>query len=237
MNDTYELRSGETHIEVHKFYPGAVVFVAAAALIFQAMAPVYFPKLNILDLPLLVTIYFGLSRRNPSTGLLLGMVIGLAQDALSGPTVPLGFYGMGKTVIGYLASSIGARLDTEHPGGAIRADLQFFCGAPGGAGGGAAVAVGAAGGVDECAPGDCGGGECTAGYGAVFGVGPVEKVVVGLVSKEIAWPERGRVQSALPDPTDSIVIERSIVANYRQAFSLTLGNEHPIEGILVRAWE
>jgi rod shape-determining protein MreD len=126
MNDTYELRSGETHIEVHKFYPGAIVVVAVVALVFQAMAPVYFPKLSILDLPLLVTIYFGLSRRNPSTGLLLGMVIGLAQDALSGPTVPLGFYGMGKTVVGYLASSIGARLDTEHPAARFSLIFGFF---------------------------------------------------------------------------------------------------------------
>lgn len=126
MNDAYELRSGETHIEVHKFYPGAVVLMAAAALVFQATAPVYFPRLNILDLPLLVTIYFGLSRRNPSTGLLLGMVIGLAQDALSGPTVPLGFYGIGKTVIGYLASSIGARLDTEHPAARFALIFGFF---------------------------------------------------------------------------------------------------------------
>lgn len=126
MNETYELRSGETHIEVHKFYPGAVVLVAAAALVFQATAPVYFPRLRILDLPLLVTIYFGLSRRNPSTGLLLGMVIGLVQDALSGPTVPLGFYGIGKTVIGFLASSIGARLDTEHPAARFALVFAFF---------------------------------------------------------------------------------------------------------------
>jgi rod shape-determining protein MreD len=126
MNDTFELRSGETHIEVHKFYPGVIVVVAVAALVFQAMAPVYFPKLSILDLPLLVTIYFGLSRRNPSTGLLLGTAIGLAQDALSGPTVPLGFYGMGKTVIGYLASSIGARLDTEHPAARFSLIFGFF---------------------------------------------------------------------------------------------------------------
>jgi len=102
------------------------VVVAVAALVFQAMAPVYFPKLSILDLPLLVTIYFGLSRRNPSTGLLLGTAIGLAQDALSGPTVPLGFYGMGKTVIGYLASSIGARLDTEHPAARFSLIFGFF---------------------------------------------------------------------------------------------------------------
>jgi rod shape-determining protein MreD len=126
MNETYELRSGETHIEVHKFYPGAVVLAAAAALVIQATGPVYFPKLNILELPLLVTIYFGLSRRNPSTGLLLGMVIGLAQDALSGPTVPLGYYGIGKTVVGYLASSIGARLDTEHPAARFALIFSFF---------------------------------------------------------------------------------------------------------------
>jgi rod shape-determining protein MreD len=126
MNETYELRSGETHIEVHKFYPGAIFLAAVVALVFQATAPVYFPKLSILDLPMLVTIYFGLSRRNPSTGLLLGMVIGLAQDALSGPTVPLGFYGIAKTVIGYLASSIGARLDTEHPAARFALVFSFF---------------------------------------------------------------------------------------------------------------
>ena len=115
MNDTYELRGGESHIEVHKFFPGAILGATIFALVLQRMLPVYFPKLEILDIPLLVTIYFGLSRRNPSTGLLLGMFIGLMQDSLSGPTVPLGEYGIAKTIIGYLASSIGARLDTEHP--------------------------------------------------------------------------------------------------------------------------
>jgi len=126
MNETYELRSGETHIEVHKFFTGAIVLVTVAALVFQTSAPVYFPRLAILDMPLLVTIYFGLSRRNPSTGLLLGMVIGLSQDALSGPTVPLGFYGIAKTVTGYLASSIGARLDTEHPAARFALIFSFF---------------------------------------------------------------------------------------------------------------
>jgi rod shape-determining protein MreD len=126
MNDTYELHGGESHIEVHKFWPGAVVAVTVAALLLQTSVPVYLPKLEILELPLLVTIYFGLSRRNPSTGLLLGMVIGLSQDALSGPTVPLGFYGIAKTVIGYLASSIGARLDTEHPAARFALIFVFF---------------------------------------------------------------------------------------------------------------
>ena len=125
MNDAYELRS-ETHIEVHKFFPGAILLATVVALVLQASVPVYMPKLNIIELPLLVTIYFGLSRRNPSTGLLLGTAIGLAQDALSGPTVPLGFYGIAKTIVGYLASSIGARLDTEHPAARFALIMGFF---------------------------------------------------------------------------------------------------------------
>lgn len=113
MNDTYDIRSGETHIEVHKFRGGAIVFSTLFALVLQAFLPVHLPKAEILDLPLLITIYFALSRRNPSTGLLLGAVIGLLQDSLG--KSPLGLYGIAKTVIGYVASSIGARLDTEHP--------------------------------------------------------------------------------------------------------------------------
>jgi rod shape-determining protein MreD len=126
MNETYDLRLAESHIEVHKFRSGAIFLASALALVFQAFMPVYFQKITILDLPLLVTIYFGLSRRNPSTGLLLGMVIGLLQDSLSGPTVPLGLYGIAKTIIGYLASSIGARLDTEHPAARFALTILFF---------------------------------------------------------------------------------------------------------------
>lgn len=126
MNEAFDLRIAETHIEVHKFRAGAIVGATLLALVLQAFLPVYFSKFSILDLPLLVTIYFGLSRRNPSTGLLLGMVIGLLQDSLSGPTVPLGVYGIAKTIIGYLASSIGARLDTEHPAARFALTLFFF---------------------------------------------------------------------------------------------------------------
>lgn len=128
MNDAFELRGGETHIEVHKFRAGAILFSTLLALVFQAWVPLHFSRAAILDLPLLVTIYFGLSRRNPSTGLLLGMAIGLLQDSLSGPTVPLGLYGIAKTLIGYLASSIGGKLDTEHPAARFALTVGFFVG-------------------------------------------------------------------------------------------------------------
>lgn len=115
MNGAFDLRITETHIEVHKFRSGAIAITILLALLLQTFVPVYIPKFSLLDLLLLVIIYFGLSRRNPSTGLLLGMVVGLLKDSISGPTVPLGLNGIAMTIIGYLASSIGARLDTEHP--------------------------------------------------------------------------------------------------------------------------
>ncbi len=126
MNDAFDLRIGESHIEVHKFRTGAILIATLFALVIQAWFPLRFARATLLDFPLLVTIYFGLSRRNPSTGLLLGMAIGLFQDSLSGPTVPLGLYGIAKTIIGYLASSIGARLDTEHPAARFALTAVFF---------------------------------------------------------------------------------------------------------------
>ncbi len=126
MNDAFDLRMGESHIEVHKFRTGAILITTLLALVIQAWFPLRFARATLLDFPLLVTIYFGLSRRNPSTGLLLGMAIGLFQDSLSGPTVPLGLYGIAKTIIGYLASSIGARLDTEHPAARFALTAVFF---------------------------------------------------------------------------------------------------------------
>ncbi len=124
MNDAFDLRIGESHIEVHKFHGGTILLSVIFALVLQAFLPVYIPKAGVLDLPLLITIYFGLSRRNPSTGLLLGTFIGLLQDSLS--KTPLGLFGISKTIIGYLASSIGARLDTEHPLARFALTAAFF---------------------------------------------------------------------------------------------------------------
>jgi rod shape-determining protein MreD len=123
-----EIRTqAEQHIEVHKFRTGAVAGVAVAALLLQAFLPVYLPRAGeYMELPLLVTIYFGLSRRNPSTGLLLGMAVGLMQDSLSSGRSPIGLFGIAKTLVGFFASSIGARLDTEHPAGRLLLTFLFF---------------------------------------------------------------------------------------------------------------
>ena len=46
MNETYELRGGETHIEVHKFYPGAILVVAAIALVSAGDGAGLFPWIS-----------------------------------------------------------------------------------------------------------------------------------------------------------------------------------------------
>jgi rod shape-determining protein MreD len=113
MENTEVYIGPEPHIEVHKYYAGVVPAAVLLALLLQAFFPVHFRWASYLELPLLVTVYFALSKRNPSSGLLLGMVIGLLQDSLS--RTPLGLYGIAKTLTGYLGSSIGARVDVEHP--------------------------------------------------------------------------------------------------------------------------
>jgi rod shape-determining protein MreD len=113
----------EGNIEVHKFYGGTVVISAFLALVLQAFLHKYGRWAELLDLPLLVTIYFGVSRRNPVSGMFLGAAIGILQDALSHDN-PIGYYGIAKTLVGYVASSVGARIDTEHP--VSRLLLVFF---------------------------------------------------------------------------------------------------------------
>src|ERR1700730_12698750 len=114
----------EPHIEVHKYYGGFVTAAVVLALVLQAFFPVHFRWANYLELPLLVTLYFALSKRNPSTGMLLGMVIGLLQDSLS--RTPLGLYGIAKTLVGFVGSSIGARIDVEHPIARFLLTIVFY---------------------------------------------------------------------------------------------------------------
>lgn len=120
-----EIRTtADQHIEVHQFYSGVLTGAVLLTLVLEAFLLVHFRWADLIELPLLVTIYFALSRRNPSGGLLLGMVIGLAQDSLS--HTPIGFYGIAKTLVGFFASSIGSRIDVEHPLSRFMLTLLFF---------------------------------------------------------------------------------------------------------------
>jgi rod shape-determining protein MreD len=114
----------EPHMEVHKYYGGIIPAAVLLSLLLQAFFPVYLRWASYLELPLLVTLYFALSKRNPSTGLLMGMVVGILQDSLS--RTPLGLYGIAKTVVGFLGSSIGGRIDVEHPISRFMLTIMFY---------------------------------------------------------------------------------------------------------------
>jgi rod shape-determining protein MreD len=73
--------SGE-QIEVYRFNIPVTVGVPLLALFLQAFVPRRFPFFSIFDLPLLVTIFFAMARRNPISGLFTGAAIGLVQDML-----------------------------------------------------------------------------------------------------------------------------------------------------------
>jgi rod shape-determining protein MreD len=120
-DDRVLLRS-QRETQISRFSAWSLIVVPLAAILFQFYIPRFFQFLSYLELPLIVTIYFALVRRSPIGGLLIGAIIGLAQDSLS--QKPLGMYGITKTLIGYASASVGLRLDVDHP--VIRLILGFF---------------------------------------------------------------------------------------------------------------
>ncbi len=124
------MRYSDEHVLLHtqrdtrtsRFNGWVLVLVPLAAILFQVYIPLFFQFLAYLELPLIVTVYFALMRRSPIGGLLVGAIVGLAQDSLSKNR--LGMFGITKTIIGYVAASVGLRLDVDHP--MIRLILGFF---------------------------------------------------------------------------------------------------------------
>jgi rod shape-determining protein MreD len=116
--------SGE-QVEVYRFGIPVTIGVPLIALFLQAVIPLRFPLFAVYcDLPLLVTIFFAMARRNPISGLLTGAMIGLAQDMLGHNKI--GIYGIAKTVVGYGASSLGVKLDVDTAGARFLVTLGFY---------------------------------------------------------------------------------------------------------------
>jgi rod shape-determining protein MreD len=111
-------------LEQHSFPPAVALLVPLGAILLQALLPRPFPRLAILDLPLIVTVFFAVSRRNPVAGTLTGASIGLLQDALTNQ--PIGVNGLAKSVIGYIAASIGIQIDVENLTTRILINFGFF---------------------------------------------------------------------------------------------------------------
>ncbi|MGO9337140.1 MAG: rod shape-determining protein MreD [Terracidiphilus sp.] len=99
----------------------AYALVPLAALVLQAWLPRVLGPFAWFDLPLVVTVYFALDRRSPIQGTIMGAAMGLFEDALSHHAI--GVNGVAKTVAGFLAASIGVRVDVEN--NTIRLVMNF----------------------------------------------------------------------------------------------------------------
>lgn len=111
-------------MEEHRFHPLVLILVPLLAIFLQVYLPLRFPTIAILNLPVLIVIYFSVSRRNPIGGTLLGLVIGIIQDAMT--HLPLGINGIIDCILGYLAASIGLRIDVDNPGTRLIMNFVFI---------------------------------------------------------------------------------------------------------------
>jgi rod shape-determining protein MreD len=106
-------------------FPLAIyVLIPVVALGLQSLVSLHFPLFALLDLPLIVVIYFSMTLRSPVASTIGGALMGIAQDALT--RQPLGVFGICKAVIGYVAGSLGVRIDTENHGTRLLLTFLFI---------------------------------------------------------------------------------------------------------------
>jgi len=110
-------------LDQYVFHPAVTLLVPVAAVLLQTVLPKLWRPLGILDLPLIIVIFFALSRRSPIAGAITGTVIGLLQDGLT--NLPLGINGIAKAIIGYGAASIGFKVDVDNL--VNRVAINFIC--------------------------------------------------------------------------------------------------------------
>lgn len=82
-----------------------IIVVVQGILAFRFRVFTYF------DLPLIFCVYYGFTLSRPTTSIVVGSVLGLMQDSLSG--APMGTNGFSKTVIGFLAASSGSKFNVD----------------------------------------------------------------------------------------------------------------------------
>ncbi len=99
-------------MERHQFPLWIIALFIVASVFIESKLPLWFWRAAWLDLPLIVTVYFGLKLQSPLRGLSVGVVAGLLQDALSHG--PVGLNGLSKTIVGFVASSFSRRIEAEH---------------------------------------------------------------------------------------------------------------------------
>ena len=118
------LRRPVQDIWTSRFQVIALVILTLISIIGKFYLPRLVPHTEWLELPLLLTVYFGLMRRSQIQALFFGAFVGLAEDSLSPATLPIGMYGITKTLVGYFAASVSLRFNVESSW--VRVILCFF---------------------------------------------------------------------------------------------------------------
>jgi rod shape-determining protein MreD len=117
------LASARRDLDVQRYPLLVVLFTPLLAIFLQAYVPRYIQKFDIIDLPLLIVVYFAVGWRNPIAGTFFGAAIGLIQDALTNR--PLGINGISKCIVGFFAASVGVKIDVENPGTRLLMNFAF----------------------------------------------------------------------------------------------------------------
>lgn len=99
-------------LEQYHFHPAVTVLAPLICVLLGAILPRLSPRLYILDLPLIATVFFAVSRRSPIAGAVTGTLIGLLQDSITDQ--PFGVFGIAKAIIGYIGASLSFTVDVEN---------------------------------------------------------------------------------------------------------------------------
>jgi len=108
-------------LEIHRYPAPLYLLAPVVAVVLQALLPRILGRFAYFDLPLVITVYFALGRRSPIQGMFMGGFLGVFEDALTHHAI--GINGIAKTVAGYLAASVGIRIDVQNS--TIRLLLNF----------------------------------------------------------------------------------------------------------------
>ncbi len=124
MDYSTERVFGQRDVRIFRFRAWVMIGIPLLAILLQVYLRLFFDVFRYLDLPLLVTVYLAMMRRSQTGGLIVGAIMGLAQDSLMNN--PLGMYGICKTLVGYFTASIGLKIDAEQPFIRLLVTFLFF---------------------------------------------------------------------------------------------------------------
>jgi rod shape-determining protein MreD len=90
---------------------GRFAIALVAVVVMQGVLSFRFKVFTYFDLPLICSVYYGFTLGNPVVSIVIGSVLGLMQDSLSGAA--LGTNGLSKTLIGFFAASAVSKFNVE----------------------------------------------------------------------------------------------------------------------------